>query len=231
MHQQHIINDRGGHIKALYSRQDWVLWASWIFANAFGAAVGWFLSAVFGFITLLIGFLGTGVCAGWAIGWAQRSVLERHGPPSARSSWGKHWEIATIWGGGFGFLVFIVIIYVPPILFLPIYRSTETLVVMKLLATLAGGAVVGVAQWRVLRRGVGAAVWWIPANSVGWGIGWYIAHSLIEPLISMLSAPDGTLATGFVLLLYIELNLATIVSSVITGSVLIWLLRTSSAEA
>ena len=73
----------------------------------------------------------------------------------------------------------------------------------------AGGTVLGVLQWLVLRRQVARAGWWVLASTVGWIVG------------GLVSGITDT-AAGWAVL--------GAVYGAITGSVLVWLLRHRAAD-
>ena len=75
-------------------------------------------------------------------------------------------------------------------------------------AVAAGGTVLGVLQWLVLRRQVARAGWWVLASSVGWVMG------------GLASGITNTTAGWAVL---------GIVYGAITGIVLVWLLAAGTA--
>ena len=82
---------------------------------------------------------------------------------------------------------------------------------------LVGGAVAGFLQWLVLRRRLARAGWWIAASTVGWAIG---------PVIVLFGGVIGELdATLIVLLVAVLWGIGGLVGGVITGAVLVWLLR------
>jgi hypothetical protein len=71
------------------------------------------------------------------------------------------------------------------------------------------GAVIGVAQWLLLRRQVRRAGWWILASAAGWAVGLAVADAVGEAAV---------------------LAVIGAVSGIITGAVLVWLLRQPCRE-
>jgi hypothetical protein len=90
----------------------------------------------------------------------------------------------------------------------------------------AATAVLGVAQWWLLRRQVARAGWWIAANALGWGVGLVagflvvVLGFLLEPTLNL----PGGLFTGGAL----GGAVAGAVGGASSGSVLLWLLRRHS---
>jgi hypothetical protein len=81
------------------------------------------------------------------------------------------------------------------------------------IAFVVGGVLAGVLQQRILRRHVRWSAWWVPASAVGWGL------SMIGLGISSFFPPNGR---PFIVL---PLVLASVLLGIVTGGVLIWLLR------
>jgi hypothetical protein len=86
-----------------------------------------------------------------------------------------------------------------------------------------GGALTGLLQQRILRHQVRRSGWWVPASAVGWGL------SVIGLAIACFVLPTGRKGPApFVLLLICELivpTIGTVLLGIVTGGVLIWLLR------
>ena len=75
-------------------------------------------------------------------------------------------------------------------------------------AVAAGGTVLGLLQWLVLRRQVARAGWWVLASTVGWVVGGFVS--------GITDAAAGWAVLGAVY-------------GAITGIVLVWLLRRPAA--
>lgn len=88
---------------------------------------------------------------------------------------------------------------------------------------LVATAVLGAAQWWVLRQQVARAGWWIVANALGWGLGLLagfvvvVLGFLLEPTLSL---PGGLFTGGAV-----GGAVAGAIGGGISGGVLLWLLR------
>jgi len=93
-------------------------------------------------------------------------------------------------------------------------------------ASVVGGALAGLLQQRILRHHVRHSGWWVPASAAGWGlgvIGLAIACFVLPTILPIMrKAP-------FVLLLIHQIILPTVLGAgllgIVTGGVLIWLLR------
>jgi len=110
-----------------------------------------------------------------------------------------------VWGAAAGLGVpFIVGVVVSGVWF----NVTETSDTWLVLVALAGGALAGLLQAPVLKHHTSRALWWIPASSVSWGVAW---------LASVAWAEAGLLLGGVVL-------------GAVSGSLLIWMLRSAAAH-
>jgi len=78
---------------------------------------------------------------------------------------------------------------------------------------LVGAALCGTMQWLVLRRQISRAGWWVLANLVSWPMGWLVLVSVSE----LMGYGTAAQALGLVM--------AAVLPAVITGLVLVWLLR------
>ena len=79
------------------------------------------------------------------------------------------------------------------------------------------GVSVGLAQWLILRRHAAQAGWWVPACGLAWAVGWSII-GLVEEAAGLPT-----------LTVYVVTSVGAAVVATITGTVLIWLLRTRQA--
>lgn len=89
-------------------------------------------------------------------------------------------------------------------------QDSETLTewLIFLLATIAGGAILGAGQWLLLRRNLKRALWWIPASALAWALA-----APLSKLMPSLSFPPG------------------LIGGVVMGGVLVWLMRATSGTA
>ncbi len=169
----------------------------WVLATIVGWLVGFAAcQAIQGFISTV---LVDGLVIGTAVGFAQWVVLRRR---HARVVW---WVPLSIIGFGIGKAISEAVTPSTPSL------GTD------LLAGAIIGAVVGLAQWLVLRRVVPSAWWWILATTVAWMAAW----ALIEPL----ERSEGSA----IAVAYIVGAIAAGVAGIVTGATLIWLSRLRAA--
>jgi len=89
-------------------------------------------------------------------------------------------------------------------------QDSETLTewLIFLLAATAGGAILGAGQWLLLRRSLKRAQWWIPASALAWALA--VPASNLMPFLSF---PPG------------------VISRVIMGGVLVWLVKAAPDRA
>jgi hypothetical protein len=170
---------------------------------------------LFGFapgLDSLLGITLVGTLAGLVLGLVQWQHIQLH---LIGSRW---WPlvsafgalIGTLLGGGAGLLL--------QSFDLQSFDWIAT-VVMVFVAT----AVLGVAQWWILRQQIARAGWWIVANALGWGAGLLVGFVvvvlgfLLEPTLSL---PGGLFTGGAV-----GGAVAGIVGGAASGGVLLWLLR------
>lgn len=88
-----------------------------------------------------------------------------------------------------------------------VFGASESLIFLGL-PLVVGGAVLGTAQWLVLRQTFAKAGWWLLATIMGLGIGWHAVW-----------------ITGFG---WLSLIVGGAVYAVITGLVIVWLLQRRS---
>lgn len=112
------------------------------------------------------------------LGWIVGVVGRLVGGAAWGANWGPDWSADP--GGDVGFVV----------------------------AVAAGGTVLGVLQWLVLRRQVARTGWWVLASTVGWVVGGFVS--------GITDAAAGWAVLGAVY-------------GAITGIVLVWLLRRPAA--
>jgi hypothetical protein len=215
----------------------WDTWRAWVLANLAAEALGLDATLLIGVallgqveprigpvaVTLLAVALGA-VCEGGIVGTLQWLVLRR---PAPSIRWGV-WVGATALGAGIawalGMVPSAVMSFVPA---QPSADSTQGFdiagpAMLPLAATMgiALGAILGAAQWIVLRRHVPRAGWWIPANAIAWAVGMALVFT------GMGFIPDsGGATTGIIAAVIICVALAGIAVGAIHGLALIWLLR------
>jgi hypothetical protein len=171
------------------------LWLRWVGANALAELLG--LGATFGVgvvlftrmgeaqglaaIAMLLLMTASGVLEGTIVALLQWSVLRGPFPQVTR----RAWLVATLIGA----LVAWFLGSLPATLMdmgadqaqAPA-REPETWVMLSMAAAmgLVLGAILGLPQWRVLRRAVGRAWVWLPANSAAWVVGMPIVFAAVD---------------------------------------------------
>lgn len=220
------------------------LWLRWIGANAVGEALGLCatfaavallmtqLSALRGTVAVLTSFLVavlTGLLEATVVGSAQWWALRPWFPAIRRRAW---WMATAI-----GALIAYVLGYMPSTLMDlgqqvdPAAAAQTTSeppqwIVLLLAAGLGavGGAVLSLAQWRVLRNHTARAGWWIPANMLAWLVGMPIIFAAID-----LAQRESGLVQSMVLL-GLSFLLTGAVVGAIHGAVLVALAGRTSDE-
>jgi len=199
------------------SQMGWRFWLKWVSANALAVTIsvsifyvgGQILAGgAFGGGGLLLILLGIPV----VVGKVQSLILDKY------VDW-YGWTGATIGGWVFGCII---------VLFLLVtQRISESGILPDAILGSILGITVGVAQWGILEKNVQKRAWWIVANVVA------ISSSLIVSnlIVSMFYEPPTnwaplqdfvtSLLSGGVL---VSIIVASLIFSVITGSVLAWLL-------
>jgi len=171
----------------------------WVVANV----VGWLIG--FAACEWLQSFLSTvfvdGLVIGSAVGISQWLVLRRRIPSTG---W---WIVLTIVSFGVGKALAVALL--PDAATLPADVLTGAII----------GAVVGIAQWLVLRRSVSSAAWWVPATAAAWAVGW-----------SAIGAAEGATDRS-TLTQYLVGGVGAAAAGLITAIALIWLLRSPIASA
>ncbi|MGI8912779.1 MAG: hypothetical protein ACR2JY_03130 [Chloroflexota bacterium] len=108
-----------------------------------------------------------GVLAGATVGAAQWLVIRRYLQAS------REWVVATTAGWCVGALLAEALLFPIVAGHVQIGWPGDT-VLRGGEFGLVVGAVMGIAQWRVLRREVAHAGWWILASALGWSLGWLV---------------------------------------------------------
>ncbi len=193
-----------------HRQDDGQLLARWIRVTSAGWLLGVVIIVSAGVIGDVVGrgegdsqcIVGLGIGAG--VGYAQGRVARRW-PDGSR-----HWAWTSVIGMGLPFVGFD---------FAGAVWNQFPDVVRLLLEVGVGGLLVGLLQWRPLRRHSVRAGWWVPASVAGWTLAAATAAS--GPLLNV-----RFLGKWF----FVALNLATIllggvVLGLVTGTVLVWIRR------
>lgn len=185
------------------SQVGWGFWLQYVLASTLGMLVGFFIG--FLLTDIIPEGLGEwlsasvfGIVLGIAVGILQWIVLRR------RVSGAGLWVFAPA-VGGLG--IFHAVVFFG---FSTSYESLAALFGWIGIVAL-GGLVTGILQWIVLKGQVSRAGWWVLASTVGWVLS-VIGVRALPWGVDDLDALWGMVTTGLVL-------------GVVTGGVLIWLLR------
>ena len=204
----------------------WGLWRRWVLANAggvvAGAAAGGLSGAVVAIPCLPLcgyGAIAVGAIAGWLVfsatlGGAQQLVLFPYST--------LLWTRASLLGG----MLALALGFFAGGFFSPDMPSA-------LRTGALGGALVGLAQWRELRRVAARAAIRAPANALGWALGLATA----QIVGSYLPRPSGPPVGSHLLSDLIEAGgkpllfgfLAAVVAAAVTGAALLWMQRARPA--
>jgi len=178
--------------------------------------VGWVIGFPLGFILgeLALDNAGIEICVGAMVGLMQWFALRRIVNKSG------FWVLASIAGFIVSSSIHAAACYY--------WKTSDDLghlpgILMWTLSFILGGALTGLLQQRILRHQVRRSGWWVPASAAGWGL------SLIGLAIAYFVLPTGRKGPApFVLLLIRNLivpTMGTVLLGIVTGGVLIWLLR------
>lgn len=204
-------------------RDSWTLWECWVLATVVGGLLGIGIVAIASVIAShlsnmsAVAFLHlVGALQGAALGLTQWLVLRRY---IKHIGW---WIVATAGGAIVAWLIGLKVIVALTLIFFD-GGMTETLPIglVKAIFFLGMwvGAVLGMAQWLVLKPHVHKGIWWVVANAVAWGLGLLVA--LMGATLAKLG--EFTIETA---LIQIATGATTgVVVGAITGIVLVWLLK------
>ena len=173
-----------------------------------GLGLGWVLATTLGWLvgfgiceafkSFLESFTADGAVIGVSIGISQWFVLRR------RIAGVRWWILASIVGFAIGKFAADAVVQSEP----------------GIAGVVLSGAVIGIssgfAQWLVLVRHVSRAELWVVASALGWAIGWVVIGAVDEAI------------GGPTAMAYVIGALGAAVAGVITGSTLVWLLRSRS---
>ena len=183
-------------------RADRHFFTRWVRATFLGYLLGFVLILLGGIVGDLLGLPGSdfivGIGMGLGVGYAQGRM--------ARPWLGKtmHWMWATVIGLGRLFLA--------EDLVAAAWSEFDSLHSLQLDVAI-GGLLVGLMQRRILRSHCSRANWWVPASVAGWALAASTAS------VTFSGDWDAILNLGMILM-------GGVVLGVVTGGVLLWLLRT-----
>ncbi len=207
-----------------FLRQDsWRLWEWWLLATIVGTIVavgivvlGSAIASNFSPMSTVVILHLIGALEGMVLGFTQWLVLRRY---IKHIGW---WVLATgiasliVWLIGVKFIVALALVS-----FNSTMTATTTLALQQAVFGMGAwvGAVLGIAQWLVLRRHVRKGVGWVFANSLAWGLGLLIAFMGVTGV----KPGEFTIETAVV---HIATGAATgAIVGAITGIALVWFLK------
>ena len=198
----------------------WGFWLWWVLASTVGAAVGLRGIAV----EVVDGVMGgavVGAVGGSVVGILQWLVMRQH---LTRAGW---WVLANT----VGFAVYDVIAvsvmpYGVPLRYVAQLHVFEAVYIVTGVA--AGGAVVGILQWLVLRQHLTRAGWWVLASTVGLAVGFIVVD--VTDLAFTVSKALGNEMGAAIIGVIVSFATRGAVGGAITGSALVWLLRQPKLE-
>ena len=207
-------------------RFDMRLWLAWVAAVTMGWAVdwavGWVVVEVVSRVSpdaIWAAFLFHGPhVVGIGVALLQALVLRRR---LAQAAW---WILATGVAAVFGELIRI---SVTGAVYDAMVEIDAAFLTSIALSILAGGLLVGAAQWLILRRLVERAGWWIPASGLGLIAGWLLG-AFVGSIVAeyVLDSPNDLKAFELVAEL-----VGAIIYAAITGYALVRLLQSRALDA
>ncbi|HUS13807.1 MAG TPA: hypothetical protein VM536_02210 [Chloroflexia bacterium] len=195
--------------------EGWDLWWHWVRAHALGALAGVPAAAVLGIPFLFVcGYYGLAISALMgglvcllAVAGAEQMVLW----PYASLAWLRNTVLGTLAA------IPLAAVSAGPLDALGWARYGAV-----------AGAVVGLAQWPLLRAGYARAAVWVPAQAGGWALGLVAARALLAPLLT----DNGPHVTSDQIFWSFALGilaptavgaLAATIAAVVTGGALFWI--------
>ncbi len=218
----------------------WTLWRRWVAANAVGEMLGlgttfalgaWAIprleqeAGAAGVLLAFVVAVASGAIEATLVGLAQWWAMH---PWLAQIS-RRAWWLATLAGA----LAAYVLGYLPSTLMslgeqsgqAPMAEPPQWIVLLLAAGLgLAGGALLSLAQWWVLRRAAPHAGWWIPANMIAWMVGMPIIFWAIDA-----AQQTNSLVAGALLLAGALLVMGALVGA-IHGLVLVRLVQAATSQ-
>lgn len=185
---------------------------SWVFITFGGYILGFVLTMVGliagdliseNWITMPEFQVVVGISMGAGVGLAQRRIVGKY------IGVGKQWVWTSIIGLGLSFLLFDFISIV--------FKETTLNWDFLPFALIFGGLLIGVFQLRMLRVHSKRAIWWIPACIVGWFLAGLMSN------VTFTGEWDAILNLGMILS-------GGVVLGIVTGGMLVWILRSSQSS-
>ncbi|HUS17955.1 MAG TPA: hypothetical protein VM536_23405 [Chloroflexia bacterium] len=218
-----------------------LLWTRWVVAHLVAGLASAVLAAAAGAGTFGMGALGIGVIAAFVLGALQGWALQPYVPAavevphSSKTAAGRVisalgttpfrrvWRTGTGVAASTGYLIFLLGLIGTA--FLPMSVARPYGVWFGSAAGVTGIAVLSVAQWYILRQYARGSLWWIPGILLGWILGAASAAWVLGPTWTGDYGMDGP---GFVFVFLMAcagLVLLLAVAGMVTGFVLVWMLR------
>jgi hypothetical protein len=193
--------------EAKVNRNELGLALAWALATGAGMALGYLPAA------LLVNLLDLGLArvlvpllVGLLVGFAQWLVLRRY---MTRS---QDWILAGGAGWVIGYALGLIIV-----------QALSGSPVGSWVGYLLFGALIGLAQWPVLRYEIPKASLWVLASVVGWTAGFAISHALLN----LIFAGD---RASLPLVAVVDSGMSGLIAGLITGAALAWLVRQPDRE-
>ncbi len=183
----------------------WGFWLLWVLASVVSTTI---IQAVFGVSNDIVSFTLAGAVSGAVIGFVQWLVLRQQ---IDNAGW---WILATVGGRAVGWAASWVMFSVMLEAMVGAVEWNTSVIAADAAGAAVSGALIGTAQWLVLRQQLRQAGWWIPATTISRIMGWFTFRILAETM-------DRTLARVMYEMAFWA----------ITGAVLIVLLRQSRSES
>jgi hypothetical protein len=186
---------------------NWFVWLQWVLASGIGgAAVFPLVAAAGGFLSGVL-YRAIAEVVIFGLFWAGMSTMQwlllRNYIP--QSGW---WVAASTVGG--------------TLIGIGAVSLGGNGNVNPIIAYILMGVIIGVLQWLVLSRHISQSVWWVVASPVGWALAWLAVMSPLARLgQNLMNRVSEILGIMFVL------GLMGAVAGMVTGGLLVWLLRQS----
>jgi hypothetical protein len=204
-------------------KESWTLWEWWVVATVVGVLVGMGIAGIASIIASNLGYASTvvlfhlvGALQGMALGFTQWLVLRRY---VKHVGW---WIVVTAIAAILAWLIGLKVIVVLTLIFYDgVMTQTGSLTLLKAVFFLGSwiGAVLGLAQWFVLRTHVRNGIGWVFVNALAWGLGLlvvWMGTTWMKPGEFTIETALVYMATG---------GIVGVVVGSITGIALVWLLK------
>ncbi len=187
----------------------WRFGLRWVLLTIAGWAIGFPLGFILGEIAL--DNAGVEICVGAMVGLMQWFALRRVVKNAG------FWVLANITGFIVSSSIHAAACY--------FWKTPDDLVhplgvLMWTLSFILGGTLTGLLQQRILRHQVHRSGWWVPASAAGWGLG-----VIGLAIIGFVSPGKRSVVLLLLRNLIAPTAMGAVILGIVTGGVLIWLLR------